>query len=174
MTWPVAQLDRVARLRVLAEGVPGAVFREYRVDADFERAWSVLTDLEHSVPIYDGQVTRFEVVERSPSADGAGERLRARVRVSRWTGPLTQRFQVDLSPGWCWMVGDAQLYLVGMAAEPDPAGTGTRLAHLEGIPLPTARSLRRFVALGLRALRRLHAHHVDGDVRRIIRLIDRR
>ncbi len=173
MTWPIAELDRIARLRVLAAGVPGSVFREYHVDADFDRAWSVLTDLEHSVPIYDGQVTRFDVVDRSPAPDGDGERLRARVRVSRWTGPLTQRFTVDLSPGWCWMVGDAQLYLVGMAAEPDPAGAGTRLAHLEGIPLPTPPALRGLAGRGLRALRHLHRHHVDGDVRRIVELIER-
>jgi hypothetical protein len=166
----MAELDRVARLRVLAEGVPGATFREYRVRADFDHAWSVLADLEHSVPIYDGQVTRLDVVDRAPAPDGVGERLRARVRVSKWTGPLTQRFDIDLAPGWCWMVADPQLYLVGMAAEPD--GNGTRLGHLEGVPLPTSRRLRPVVAPALRALRPLHRHHVDGDVRRIIRLID--
>jgi hypothetical protein len=169
-SWPVAELDRVARLRVLAAGIPGATFREYRVRSDFEHAWSILADLERSVPVYDGQVTRLDVVDRTPAPDGVGERLQARVRVSKWTGPLTQRFDIDLSPGWCWMVADPQLYLVGMAAEPD--GTGTRLGHLEGVPLPTGRALRPLVGPALRLLRPLHRHHVEGDIKGIIELID--
>jgi hypothetical protein len=67
-------------------------------------------------------------------------------------------------------VADPQLYVVGMAAEPD--GTGTRLGHLEGVPLPSARALRPVVGRALRLLRPLHRHHVDGDVRGIVRLID--
>lgn len=178
MSWPTAGLDRVQRLRVLAAGVPGATFREYRVAAPFERAWGGLADLERSVPTFDGQVRRLEVVGRSTLADhpGAGDaegvHLRARVTVSRWTGPLVLPFEVDLADGWCWMVARPQLYVVGMAAEPD--GDGTRLGHLEGIPAPVPRAARPLVAGALRLLGRAHRHHVEGDVRRITALLEGR
>lgn len=165
MTWPTAELDRVQRLRVLAAGLPGSVLREYRVDAPFERAWEVIGDLERSVPQYDGQVTGLRVVERS--ADGTRLHVRA---TSRWNGRRGLPFDVDLTEGWCWMVARPQVYVVGMAAEPD--GDSTRMAHLEGIPLPAPRLLRKVLRPALVAGGHLHRRHVDGDVARIIQLIE--
>jgi hypothetical protein len=66
-------------------------------------------------------------------------------------------FDVDLEDGWCWMVARPRVYVVAMAAEPDPDDPGrTRYAHLEGI---TVRP--RLLA---RATRWRSRRHVAADV----------
>ena len=69
---------------------------------------------------------------------------------------------LDLEPGWCWMVARPALYVVGFAAESD--GERTRFAHLEGYALPGPPKLQAIVRPLLSATRRLHRADVPGDV----------
>ncbi len=61
-------------------------------------------------------------------------------------------FRVRIEDGFCMMSGKARLYLVVMAAVPEDGGERTRFLHLEAIPLP-----------GTRPLRRSLQHEVDSD-----------
>jgi hypothetical protein len=155
-TWPTATLSDIARLRVLAEGMRGLIVHERRIAAPFDSVWSFVTDLEHSVPIWDRDVASVRIVHHD------GQHLDIRARGTWRVGGLPLRFDVELQPGWCWMVSRPQFYVVAMAAEPD--GDGTRFAHLEGVALrhppwlaPAARPL-----LGLSRWR--HRRHVPRDV----------
>jgi hypothetical protein len=152
--WPVAQLDRVARLRVLAESLPGTVVQERLIDAPFGDVWGFVADLETSVPAFDRDVARLRVVRSS------GERMRVHSWVPHLPGPVP--FDVDLRPGWCWMVSSPRLYVVGMAAE--AAGDRTRFAHLEGLVVPGPGAARTLAAPLLRLSRRRHQRHVGRDL----------
>ena len=62
--WPVADLDPVRRLAVLAATVPGgAIVVEEVIDAPFERVWAVAGDLEHEFPLLVRNVRSMRVVE---------------------------------------------------------------------------------------------------------------
>lgn len=147
--WPVATLDPVARLRVLAAGLPGVELHERRLAAPFDEVWGFVGDLERSVATFDRTVSSIRIVSR----DGA--RLRVRAGGTWRTGFVPVRFDVDLEPGWCWMVSRPQFYVVGMAAVPD--GEGTRYGHLEGMT-------RRMLHPLARATRFTHRRHVVSDV----------
>lgn len=149
--WPVAELDPVGRLRALAAGLDGVAIEERRLDARFEDVWSFIGDLERSVPNFDRTVASLRILE----ADG--ERLRVRAGSTRHHAFVPLTFDVDLRPGWCWMVSRPQLYVVGMAAAPD--GAGTRYAHMEGPVVPWA-PLRPL----LQRLARRQARHVRSDI----------
>jgi hypothetical protein len=150
--WPIAHLDPVRQLRVLAEVLPGVGLVERILDAPYERVWSFLEDLEHSVPAFDPMVRSLGVLARD------GEHLTVATRMPHLPIPL--RFEVELRDGWCLM--RSPLYLVGMAAVP-LGEDQTRYAHLEGLPV------RRPVAL--RPLRPMFRRIVTGDINGITRVL---
>lgn len=148
--WPTSSLDPVVRMRALAAGLPHAATDETLFDADFERVWDFVADLEHSTPLYEGVVGRARIVDRD------GDRLVLEVK-----GPVPaitpwQRFDVVLRPGWCLM--RSRLGDVGMAARPEPDGR-TRFFHFEGSPL-----------LG-RLVKPYFAWNIRQDFRRLARLL---
>jgi len=61
MSWPVADLDTVRRLHVLAAAVPGAVVAETRIDAPFVQVRAVAADLQHELPCYLSDVRSFTI-----------------------------------------------------------------------------------------------------------------
>lgn len=143
MSWPVADLDPIRRLRILAAAVPGAVVAETWIDAPFDEVWAVAADLEAELPRYLPDVRSFTVVRRD------GEELVARAQ--GYAG-LRARFDVVLRPGWCVM--RSRFLLGGMAATVD--GEGTRFAFLGGVHIPA----QRLAAPTLAALGRLAAPRV--------------
>ncbi|HMJ75997.1 MAG TPA: hypothetical protein VK507_08495 [Iamia sp.] len=150
-TWPTADLRPIGRARALAAGLPGTAIQEGVIDAPFDRVWGFIADLERSVPEFDVDVARLRILERD------GTRLRVRARSSWRMAGVPIGFDVDLEDGWCWMVSRPRLYVVAMAAEPDPDDPGrTRYAHLEGITV-RPRALAR-------ATRWRTRHHVASDV----------
>lgn len=165
-TWPSARLDRIARLRVLAAGLPGAAVVEAHLDAPFDRFWGWLSDLERSVPTFDDDVSRLRVVRRVDDPLG-GERLRIRTGNTAAALWIPAILDVHLAPGWCWMASRPQLYVVGMAAEPD--GAGTRFALLEGLAFDLPRPLVPLARPLLAASRWRHRRHVPRDVAAIRR-----
>lgn len=147
MTWPVAEVDPIRRLRVLAAAVPGAVVTETTYDAPFAQVWAVAADLEHELPMYLPDVRAMRVTRRD------GDRLEAHAR--GYAG-LRARFDIVLRPGWCVM--SSRFLLGGMAAVPDQERT--RFAFLGGVHVPGQRVLRPGLTLlghvaGERVLARL-------------------
>ncbi len=181
-TLPEARLDRIARLHVLAAGLPGCVVVETVLDAPFDRAWAWLADLERSVPAFDRDVADLRVVRRrpadpaTPAADPAGagagavaERLRIHTRSTARMLWVPGVLDVDLAPGWCWMASRPQVYIVGMAAEPD--GDRTRFAHLEGFGFRARGPVRQLLRPVLALSRWRHRRHIPHDVAAIARLV---
>ncbi|MGH3417142.1 MAG: hypothetical protein ACRDSS_11790, partial [Actinocrinis sp.] len=68
--WPIAHLDRVRRMRVLAAGVH-APYAEGRIDAPFETVWAALADLDSSIPLMVTDVRTFRVTERGDDSSPA-------------------------------------------------------------------------------------------------------
>jgi hypothetical protein len=122
-TWPVAELDAIRRLRVLAGAVPGAVIAQATLDVAFETAWAVAADLEHELPKYLPDVRSLRITRRD------GDHLEADAR--GYLG-LRARFDIVLRPGWCVM--RSRFLLGAMAAVPD--GGRTRFAFLAGTHVP--------------------------------------
>jgi hypothetical protein len=149
--WPTARLDPVRQLQILAEVLPGVGLVERLLDVPFERVWSLLADLERSVPAFDPMVGSLRILSRD------GERLTVAARMPLL--PVTLRFEVELREGWCLM--RSRSYLVGMAAV--PVGAQTRYAHLEGVPWRGGPLLR--------LLRPLFRRVVGGDIRGIVRVL---
>ena len=147
--WPTVELGNVRRLRVLSCVIANARMAEVVVDAPFERVWSWFSDLENSVPAFDGQVRRLKIRER------VGDDL----SMTSWQGPggmIPTKFNVRLEAnGWCLMTSPSRLYVVGMCA--DPVGDEqTHVAVLEAMPRRVGRLVTPFVR-----------HHVEGDAGRI-------
>jgi hypothetical protein len=155
MTWPVADLDVIRRLSVLAAVVPGAVVAETRIDAPFEQVWAVAADLEHELPHYLRDVRSMRIAWRS------GERLEA---YARGYAGLRARFDIVLRPGWCVM--RSRFLLGGIAAVPD--GDQTRIAFLAGTHVPG----QALAAPALRAVGRLAAPRVLANLTERVRLRD--
>lgn len=128
--WPVAELDPIGRMRVMAAALPGLVVVEREMAVPFEAVWAVASDLEHELPgLGGGYVTSFRYLTVED------ERREALVH-----GPVGIRdhFRIVLRPGWCWMEG--RLLTAGMAAV--PSGAGTRFAWAAGLRLPGGRLFR--------------------------------
>ena len=142
--WPVADLDPVRRLRVLAATIPGgAILAEEVLDAPFDRVWTVAADLEHELPLLVRNIRSIRLRE------SAGDRLVA--DVAGYFG-LRDRFDVVLRPGWCVMQGAHAVG--GMAAIAE--GDATRFAFLGGLTVPGSRLLARIgTPVGTGVLRRL-------------------
>jgi hypothetical protein len=135
--WPTAELDPIRRARVMAAAIPGG-FAEAVLDVPYERAWSWLTDLEHSVPAFDAQVDRLRITQRRPDPDGAAERIEFIATNHQLSLPFTARME----DGWCVMQSHFRLFVVVMAAVPEGADR-TRYAQLEAVPLPGGSLLAR-------------------------------
>jgi len=110
--WPVAGLDPVRRLTVLAAAIPGATVATRVLAAPFEDVWAVMGDLESELGRFQPDLHRVTVTRTD------GTRLEA---VARSRFGMRARFDVVLEPGYCWM--QSRFLLVGMAARPDPDGT---------------------------------------------------
>lgn len=121
--WPLAELDPVRRLEVLAAAIPGARVASRVVAAPFDEVWAVMSDLEGELGRFQPDLHRVRVTRRD------GERLEAVAR-SRWG--MRARFDVRLRPGWCWM--QSRFLLIGMAARPEAGGTLVALTG--GIRVP--------------------------------------
>jgi len=127
MSWPIAELDAVRRLEVLAAAVPGAFFAESVVDAPFDAVWAVAADLEGELPRLLRNVRSVRILSSE------GERVVADIT---GTFPLRERFDVVLRPGWCVM--QSGRVIGGMAAVPD--GERTRFAFLGALRGPGTRT----------------------------------
>jgi hypothetical protein len=123
--WPSVQIDPVQRLRVLAAAVRGPMYGEGLMEADLGAVWSIVSDLEHSLPDLILDVRSFEI----ESAEG--ERLTGLA-----IGRLGQRarFAVRLSSGWCLM--QSRFVVGALAARQEAAGT--RFAVMAGLRIPGA------------------------------------
>jgi hypothetical protein len=163
--WPQARLDGLARLRVLAAGLPGTFLHERHLDHPVDDVWAVAADLEGAVPRYEPDVSSLRIRRRD------GDRLDVVAHGPWWMGKRPVGFDVELRHGWCWMVARRpQVYVVGMAAEPE--GEGTRFGHLEGVVLPSPRWAAPAVRPLLALSRFRHRHHVPHDVDGIVRLLE--
>ncbi|MFE4260501.1 SRPBCC family protein [Streptomyces sp. NPDC056883] len=118
------EVDPVARLRIMAAGVPGARVVEATLPAPLEAVWAVMSDLE-------GEFGRFQPDMRSVRVlRVAGDRVEA---LARSKYGLRARFHGVLRPGWCWL--QSRFLIIGMAAAPAPDG-GTRVALTGGVRVP--------------------------------------
>jgi len=143
--WPAASLSPIRRARVIGSSIPSAAWAEGILDAPYEVAWRWVSDLENSVPRFDTQVHRLQIHERwaeGGAEEGAEERAE-RLRLTATTFGVPVPFDVRLEDGYCLMQARARLYLVLMAAEPHDDGARTRFFHLEALPLPGTRPMRR-------------------------------
>jgi hypothetical protein len=148
--WPVADLDPVRRLRVLAASVRFPVYvSEIVVPASADEVWAVASDLERELPRCLGSVHEMRITH----ADG--ERLEL---IARGTFGQRARFDVVLRPGWCVM--RSRFVLGAMAAVPE--ADGTRFAALGGFRLPGARLASPLLtSMGNRAMRAFTEHITD-------------
>ena len=153
--WPVASLDPIARVRLIADRVPGCVLTERVVPGSAADLWDYLSDLTN-IGTFDQFVGKVRIHERRVVAEGEGgpiEELVVTAHVPSWGPGLPMA--IRLEPGLCLMQARARLYLVVMAVADEGDGTHVRHAHLEGVPLPGAGVLRPL-------LRRHVAHDVAG------------
>jgi hypothetical protein len=145
--WPVADLDPVRRLRVLAASVRFPVFAgEVVLPAPVEQVWAIASDLERELP------RCLTTVRSARITQAEGERLELFV-----VGTLGQRarFDVVLRPGWCLM--RSRFVLGAMAAVPDAGGT--RFAAMGGFRLPGIRLASPLLTVaGNRAMRAFSSH----------------
>jgi hypothetical protein len=145
--WPVADLDPVRRLRVLAAAVRFPVYvAETVLPVPVERVWAVASDLERELPRCISTVRSARVTQAE------GDRL---VLLATGTFGQRARFDVVLRPGWCLM--RSRFVLGAMAAVPEAGGT--RFASLGGFRLPGARlTAPLLTVLGDRAMRKFARH----------------
>ncbi len=124
MTTHPNAMDPVARLRIMAAGVPGARIVEATLPAPVEAVWAVMSDLE-------GEFGRFQPDMRSVRVlRVTGDRVEA---LARSKYGLRAHFHGVLRPGWCWL--QSRFLIIGMAATPTPDG-GTRAALTGGVRVP--------------------------------------
>jgi len=149
--WPTVSLDPVAKMRVLASGLPNVAIDETVFDVPFDRLWSFIEDLESNTPRFEGVVNRLRILERH----GEQIRLEARTPLGLWI-----TFDCVLRSGWCIMrSGSGQ---IGMAAHAESA-TQTRFIHFENSSL-FGRLARPFFAWNIRQdFRRLNALLASND-----------
>jgi hypothetical protein len=146
--WPRGRLDEVAKMRAIAAALPYCAVRETVLHAPFDRVWNFISDVEGSTPLFEGTVSRLEILERN------GEHLRIR---SRSLPGLWFESRMVLRPGWCLM--HSRVGQVGMAARAE-GDDRTRFIHFEGSPL-LGRLLRPY----------LH-WNIGGDFRRLAALLE--
>lgn len=155
--WPVAELDPIRRMRVIAAATPGVAYAEKLIPAPFSAVWEAASDLERELPRMVTDLRSFEITSTR------GERMTARAH-----SKLGQRarFDVVLRPGWCVM--QSRFFIGEMAAVPEAGGT--RFAFLGGLRLPAMRLLDPVLRpaarpLALRPIRRLEHRLRAGALR---------
>jgi hypothetical protein len=122
--WPVAELDPVRRLHVMAAAVRGARVTERVLDAPLAEVWAVLTDFEGGFAAVQPDMGRVRVTQRK------GERVSV-TAVSR--RGFRARLHGMVRPGWCWL--QSRFLIIAMAAASEPDGR-TRVALTGGVRLP--------------------------------------
>jgi hypothetical protein len=149
--WPVADLDPLRRLRVMAAATPGTDLTEWTIEAPPALVWQTASNLQVEMPRLVRDFRSVTITQ------GGGERLVMHAR-----GYLGQRarFDVVIRPGWCWM--QSRFLLCGMAAVPDPGGT--RFGFLGGVRAPGVTLLHPLLHLIGPAAVRLD--RLQADVRR--------
>jgi hypothetical protein len=146
--WPVADLDAVRRMRVVASALPSGAYGRLRIEAPFERVWDYLSDMERCIPDLIGFIRRFELAADATTAVATG------------LAGNRGRFTVDLRDGWCLM--QDRFVVGGFAAVPD--GDATLLA---GCGAVRTAGIRRVVPLlfgeraVLRTLGKVRSHVLD-------------
>ncbi len=123
--WPVATLDGVSRIRLLARVLPNVHVAERVIDAPFGRVWEFLHDIETSVPMFDENVLEVAIVRRR-SATQLDMRVRARF------SPAVP-FRCEMGEGHIVMNAPGGLYVVGIGVRPRTDGT-TEYVQFEGVP----------------------------------------
>jgi hypothetical protein len=144
-------LDPIARLRVIAAGLPEAGFVEAVLDAPYASVWGVASDLERGVPKFESAVRAVEILERR------GERLKITVQTS---GGMRLPMEVILRDGYCLMQSEA--VAIGMAARAE--GRRTRFAHFEclrGRPVDAAMETK--LSAELRQIEQLARQRASGS-----------
>lgn len=131
-SWPVAELDPVRRLRVIARTTPGALLGETVLDTPFDRVWEVASDLETSLPVLITDIRSFTITAQD------GEQLEA---LARSPLGMRARFDIVIRPGWCLM--QSRFLIGGLAAVPE--GDSTRFAYLGGLRVPVVRHVERLL-----------------------------
>lgn len=141
-SWPVASLDPVRRLNVLASAVSGAEVVTRVIPAPFADVWAVASDLEGGFGTFEPDMRSVTVVSDT-------------VALARSKYGLRARFAVDLRPGWLWM--QSRFLLIGLAAT--PVEGGTLFAATGGVRIPGRAALVPFGVrrANTRALERLAA-----------------
>ncbi|MFI6898401.1 SRPBCC family protein [Streptomyces sp. NPDC050256] len=122
-SWPVAALDPIRRLKVIAAGSRHPTYAERAFDVPVEQLWSVVSDLETELPLLIPGLRAFTLTE--PTADHLSGQA---VGVFGYR----ERFTVVLRPGWCLM--QSTLLTSGMAAT--AAGDGSRFAFFSAVRPP--------------------------------------
>jgi hypothetical protein len=132
--WPVAELDAVRRLRVIASATPGTTFGELHIDAPIDEVWETATDLERQMPLLINDIRSFAVT----SFDSAGRPVEALAR-----SPLGMRARFDIvhRPGFCVM--QSRFVIGGLAAVAEEEGT--RFGFFGGLRIPAVRLVDRML-----------------------------
>jgi hypothetical protein len=150
--WPdIAPISPVRRLGVVAFALAGAAIERRVVDADYDRLWAFIEQLDQSVPAFDPLVRALHVVARDNTARP--------LRVTASPGKIV--FEVEWGDGWCLM--QSKWYVVGMAAEALDDGR-TLYAHMEGIRPPRAAWAQAISRPALRGLVGVHRRTVRHDI----------
>lgn len=123
-TWPVAEIDSVRRLQIMAGAVPGASVTQRVVDAPLARVWALLTDFPGGFALVQPDMRNVRVLER------VGERIVLRA-VSR--RGMRARLHGTERTGWCWL--QSRFLIIAMAARERSDGR-TEVALTGGVRVP--------------------------------------
>jgi hypothetical protein len=122
--WPIAELDPVRRLRVLAAGISGADVTERVIAASLPKVWQTLTDFEGD---FTRIVSDMHAVQIESHTSGRVT-LKARSRFG-----FRARLDGPVDTGWCWL--QSRFLVIGVAAVAEGA-THTRVAFTGGVRVP--------------------------------------
>jgi hypothetical protein len=152
-SWPVAELDPVRRLHVMAAAVRGAQVTERVLDAPIADVWAVLTDFAGGFAAVQPDMRRVRVARRD------GEQVSVAAVSRRGFRALLHG---SVRPGWCWL--QSRFLIIAMAATSEPGGQ-TRVALTGGVRLPGRAAI---VPIGVRreARRSLDRLEIMLDERR--------
>ncbi|MEY9872321.1 hypothetical protein ABH931_001795 [Streptacidiphilus sp. MAP12-33] len=131
--WPVAELDPVRRLRVLAAATPGTTYGELVIDASVDEVWTVATDLERQMPLLINDIRSFTVT----SSDVTGRPVEA---LARSPFGLRARFDIVHREQSCVM---QSRFLVGGLAATAEGHDVTRFGFFGGLRIPGVRLVDR-------------------------------
>lgn len=153
--WPTADLDPVAKMRILAAGLPHAAIDEIVLDVEFNPFWSFIEDVEANTSKFEGGVNEVRILSRS----GDSMKLVARTSLGIWLN-----FDCVSRPGW--MIMRSRLAQIGMAARSE-GRQQTRFVHFEGSTLPLGWLARPYFAWNIqqdfRRLRNLFGANSKAD-----------